>query len=124
MRFIRSVFKNSFAKVASLIAVSSVAIGIGCRKHGARSVPTDHRHLEHGNAQAHGGHGHHPFTDPEGLAAKFNDPKRDEWQHPQEIIAALTLKPGATVADIGAGTGYMVAHLSKAVGERGTVIAI
>jgi len=36
----------------------------------------------------------------------------------------LNLKLGATVAEIGAGTGYMVAHLSKAVGEHGTVIAI
>jgi predicted methyltransferase len=123
MRYISGILKNSFAKVASLVAVPSVAIGIGWRKHGASPVPTDH-HLGHESTPAHGGHGHHPFTDPEGLAAKFNDPKRDEWQHPQEIIAALALKPGATVADIGAGTGYMVAHLSKAVGERGTVIAI
>jgi ubiquinone/menaquinone biosynthesis C-methylase UbiE len=34
------------------------------------------------------------------------------------------LKPGSIVVDIGAGTGYMVAHLSEAVGQFGTVIAI
>jgi SAM-dependent methyltransferase len=28
------------------------------------------------------------------------------------------------VADLGAGTGYMVGHLSRAVGERGTVVAV
>jgi predicted methyltransferase len=66
----------------------------------------------------------HAFADPEKLAAKWNDPARDEWQHPDEIVAALMLEAGQTVADIGAGTGYMVAHLSKAVGEDGTVIAI
>ncbi|WP_436716945.1 class I SAM-dependent methyltransferase [Roseiconus lacunae] len=57
---------------------------------------------------------------------------RDEWQHPEEIVAALKLEAGQTVADIeagagagaGAGTGYMVAHLSEAVGRNGTVIAI
>lgn len=71
----------------------------------------------------HGDH-KHAFTDPADKAKKWNDPERDKWQHPLEIVAALDLKPGATVADIGAGTGYMVAHLSKAVGEGGTVIAI
>jgi len=71
----------------------------------------------------HQGH-QHAFADPEKLAARWNDPSRDDWQHPEEIVAALTLEAGQTVADIGAGTGYMVAHLSKAVGKNGTVIAI
>ena len=71
----------------------------------------------------HGDH-KHAFTDPAEKAKKWNDPERDKWQHPEEIVAALALKPGATVADVGAGTGYMVAHLSKAVGKAGTVIAI
>jgi len=70
------------------------------------------------------GSSHGAFANPEKAAGKWNSPERDEWQHPDEIVAALGLRPGATVADIGAGTGYMVAHLSKAVGENGTVIAI
>jgi predicted methyltransferase len=73
----------------------------------------------------HGNHEHHhAFADPAERAKTWNDPGRDAWQHPEEIVAALALEPGATVADIGAGTGYMVGHLSKAVGEGGTVIAI
>ncbi len=73
----------------------------------------------------HGDHTHHhAFADQEELAKKWNDPERDKWQHPEEIVAALNLETGATVADIGAGTGYMVAHLSKAIGVGGTVIAI
>lgn len=66
----------------------------------------------------------HSFTNPDELAKRWNDPGRDRWQHPEEIVAALALKPGATAADIGAGTGYMVAHLSRAVGRSGTVIAV
>src|SRR5688572_13035918 len=69
-------------------------------------------------------HHHDAFVDPAKLATRWNDPERDRWQHPEEIVAALDLTPGATVADIGAGTGYMVAHLSKAVGENGKVIAV
>lgn len=73
----------------------------------------------------HGDHKHHhAFADPAEMSKTWNNPDRDKWQHPEEIIAALALKPRATVADIGAGTGYMVAHLSKAVGQDGTVIAI
>ena len=67
---------------------------------------------------------HHAFADPAERAKKWNDPERDKWQKPDEIVAALALKPGATVADIGAGTGYMAAPLSKAVGKGGTVIAL
>ncbi len=62
--------------------------------------------------------------DPCKFEARWNNPERDHWQHPEEIVAALALTPGATVADVGAGTGYLVAHLSEAVGRSGTVIAI
>lgn len=78
---------------------------------------------EHG-AHQEGGHHHHRFDEPEKYATRWNDPERDSWQHPEEIIAALNLSPGAVVADIGAGTGYLVAHLSRAVGEGGEVVAI
>ncbi|WP_237729278.1 class I SAM-dependent methyltransferase [Schlesneria paludicola] len=77
----------------------------------ARASHEDHNH-------------HHAFVDPAERAKKWNDPDRDTWQHPDQIVAALALKPGTAVADIGAGTGYMVAFLSQAVGPNGTVIAI
>jgi len=66
----------------------------------------------------------HAFIDPVKSAKKWNDPERDKWQRPEEIVEALAVRQATTVADIGAGTGYMVAHLSKAVGKGGTVIAI
>lgn len=72
----------------------------------------------------HHAHHHGPFADPEQVAKKLNSPLRDAWQCPDEIVAALGLPPGATVAEIGAGTGYMTPRLSKAVGERGVVIAV
>lgn len=54
----------------------------------------------------------------------FDDPKRDAWQKPAELVAALELRPGMAVADLGAGTGYFVRWLSQAVGPRGTVYAV
>lgn len=102
---------------------------MGCRE-AAAPVTEVRKGVEQGpeqrRANMHAEHGHHHggFDDPGKLAERWNDPGRDRWQHPEEIIAALGLRPGATVADIGAGTGYMVAHLSRAVGGGGTVIAI
>ena len=48
----------------------------------------------------------HRFSDAEKWAKVFDDPERDAWQKPHDVIQALTLKPDAIVADIGAGTGY------------------
>jgi len=67
---------------------------------------------------------HHPFDDAQRWAKVFDDPGRDAWQKPTEVIAAMTIRPGMMVADIGAGTGYFTAYLSRAVGPEGTVLAI
>jgi ubiquinone/menaquinone biosynthesis C-methylase UbiE len=48
---------------------------------------------------------------------------RDERQKPEELVSALRLRPGMTVADIGTGVGYMLPFLSKAVGPLGRVLA-
>lgn len=49
---------------------------------------------------------------------------RDRWQRPDDVVAALALEPGAKVADLGAGEGYFVEHLSAAVGPQGRVYAV
>ena len=66
------------------------------------------------------------YQTPEGRAAiatTLNDPHRDERQKPKELVAALGLKPGMSVADIGTGTGYMLPFLHEAVGKKGHVFA-
>jgi predicted methyltransferase len=54
----------------------------------------------------------HRFGDAEKWAKVFDDPERDAWQKPHEVIQALALKPDAIVADIGAGTGYFTVRLA------------
>jgi len=66
----------------------------------------------------------HPFDDVKQWSAVFDDPARDAWQKPKELVAALAIRPGMTVADLGAGTGYFSRYLAGAVGERGTVFAV
>jgi ubiquinone/menaquinone biosynthesis C-methylase UbiE len=58
----------------------------------------------------------------DGVAKTLDNPNRDKSQKPEEIIAALDLKPGMGVADIGTGTGYMLPFLSRAVGPGGYVL--
>lgn len=65
----------------------------------------------------------HRFSDAERWAHVFDDPKRDAWQKPHEVIQALALKPDAVVADIGAGTGYFAARLANML-PKGTVYAV
>jgi tRNA A58 N-methylase Trm61 len=59
----------------------------------------------------------------EAVARGLSDPQRDQRQKPGELVAAMQLRPGMTVADIGTGTGYMLPWLSAAVGPAGTVLA-
>ena len=54
----------------------------------------------------------------------FDDPGRDTWQKRRQVVERLGLAPGSTVADIGAGTGYFLPPLSRAVGPSGTVFAV
>lgn len=50
--------------------------------------------------------------------------EREEFQKPDEVLKALELKAGQTVADIGAGSGYFTIPIAKAVGPEGKVLAI
>lgn len=49
---------------------------------------------------------------------------RDQWQQPQKVIAALQIKPGAIVADLGAGGGYFTFKLADVVGREGKIYAV
>lgn len=91
----------------------------------APAQPAERHGKNHGHA--HSGSddatARHAFDDVEHWAKVFDDPARDAWQKPREVVAALALRPGATVVDLGAGTGYFAPHLSAAVGSDGSVLA-
>ena len=60
-------------------------------------------------------HQHHPPRDAAEYAKILEDPQRDVWQLPHDVIMALDLKPQETIADIGAGTGYFSRRLARHV---------
>src|SRR5258708_36247958 len=49
--------------------------------------------------------------------------QRDSLNGAGEIARLLELKPGMTVGDVGAGSGYHTVRLSRLVGPAGSVIA-
>ena len=65
----------------------------------------------------------HSFGGAEQWAQVFDDPQRDAWQKPHEVIQALALKPDAVIADIGSGTGYFSARFANMV-PKGRVYGI
>jgi SAM-dependent methyltransferase len=58
-------------------------------------------------------HQHHPPQSTEEYARALDDPERDGWQKPHEVILALKLSGQETVADIGSGTGYFANRLAR-----------
>jgi SAM-dependent methyltransferase len=49
--------------------------------------------------------------------------ERTEEEEPDRALDALAIEPGATVADVGAGSGYMTIRLAARVGTSGRVYA-
>jgi len=54
----------------------------------------------------------------------FESPGREVYARRAEVVAALDLRPGMTVADIGAGTGFYTRLIADAVGSEGRVYAV
>jgi cyclopropane fatty-acyl-phospholipid synthase-like methyltransferase len=65
----------------------------------------------------------HSFGGAEQWAKVFDDPERDAWQKPHEVIQALALKPDAVIADIGSGTGYFSVRFANMT-PRGRVYGV
>jgi predicted methyltransferase len=75
-------------------------------------------------ASAQAPHTHqHRFDDAHKWSQVFDDPKRDAWRKPHEVIQALALMPDAVIADIGAGTGYFSVRFAHVV-PKGRVYAV
>jgi predicted methyltransferase len=51
-------------------------------------------------------------------------PERTSEERPELVLAALELKPGMAVADLGAGSGYYSWRMARRVGDTGIVYAV
>jgi arsenite methyltransferase len=67
---------------------------------------------------------HRLHQDSKAYISFLEDPQRDAYQKPHEVIMALGLREGEIVADIGAGSGYFALRLAHHVGDKGRVYAV
>ena len=63
--------------------------------------------------QAQVPHQHHPPRSAEEYAKILENPQRDGWQKPQEVITALKIRQSEVIADLGAGSGYFTRRLAS-----------
>ena len=57
-------------------------------------------------------------------AAWLERKEREKEEEPAKLLAALDLRPGMVVADVGAGSGYHTFRMAPLVGETGKVLAV
>ena len=50
--------------------------------------------------------------------------ERESEENPSKAVAQLGIKPGMTVCDLGAGTGYYAVRMARLVGDQGKVYAV
>jgi arsenite methyltransferase len=67
---------------------------------------------------------HHPPESASEYIKSPEDPQRDSWQQPDQVIESLDLRQGDEVADLGAGSGYFTLRLAREVGPSGKVYAV
>ena len=61
---------------------------------------------------------HRLHSDPKAYIGALEDPKRDAYQKPHEVLTALNLKAGEVIADIGAGSGYFTFRIAHHLGPK------
>ena len=54
----------------------------------------------------------------------YLDDDRTRWQRPEKVVEALKIRPGDTVADIGAASGFFTDYFAEATGPAGKVYAV
>ena len=100
-------------RVTMSIFVAVVLVITDARLGGllAQTAPDPQTYYKHGQGYQHS------FKDAEKWAKAFDDPARDVWQKPDEVLNALHLQRTDRVADLGAGTGYFSVRIAKLVPE-------
>jgi SAM-dependent methyltransferase len=98
----------TYARVAgSVIAPTSTPVAVPTFRSALRQNPTRNPRL---------------FA-PQDLGL-LEPPDREAWQKPDQVMDALHVAEGTTVADVGAGGGWFTMRLARRVGRHGRVYAV
>jgi hypothetical protein len=114
--------KNKTMSIVAVVAMICNAANVGdLRAQKPSAMPMEHRDVGGRPGDRMGGPSdgafHRSFEDADKWAKEFDNPERDAWQKPEEILNALILQRTSVVADIGTGTGYFSVRLAKRIPE-------
>jgi SAM-dependent methyltransferase len=105
----------------------AVVVGLACQSRPATSSPVTHGRERQAIVAEPGVHpitGRHIATVMSHAGADWLDrPEREREEEPDRAVEALDLRPGAVVADFGAGSGYFTVRMARRVGPAGRVFA-
>lgn len=76
------------------------------------------------SARAQQGHQHERMPNVMEYIERLDRSERDQDQKPAQVVDALALKPGMSVADLGSGSGYFTRRFVEAVTEIGKVYVV
>ena len=96
-----------------------IVVGMACICMGVPATGAPAAQAPRDQPEMHRLHG-----DPAAYIAALDDPKRDAYQKPHEVMQALAIKEGEVIADIGAGSGYFTFRVARHVGSGGRVYAV
>lgn len=99
--------KNRLLLPAGLLCVLSVAAAAAAQ---TKPMTAEEMHRLHQDSKAY--------------IALLEDPARDAYQKPHEVLMALKVQEGERIADIGAGAGYFSFRFANHVGATGGVYAV
>lgn len=110
----------AWRRILVLGGVCAALVAGGCAARETRpAVPADEPSAKPGINQPY-----FENPDPGRWTERFETESREVYRARDKIVAELRLKPGAVVADIGAGTGLFTMLIAKAVGHEGRVYAV
>ena len=95
-----------------LIVSLIVLLALPLSEPGQDAVKRDHHQM------------HQLHRDSRAYIGMLEDPKRDAYQKPHEVMRTLDVRQGEVIADIGAGSGYFTFRLAHHVGDNGRVYAV
>jgi ubiquinone/menaquinone biosynthesis C-methylase UbiE len=105
---LRFVFRTTATVAASWFCLALTVAGTAAAQ--SRPTTTEEMHKLHQDSAA--------------FIKLLEDPARDAYQKPHEVLSALAIREGERIADIGAGSGYFALRFSKHVGTSGRVFAV
>jgi ubiquinone/menaquinone biosynthesis C-methylase UbiE len=123
---LKSLRWSCHVRAAEWLACGILAMAAGCARTSSPPAPTPAALGSSANSVKPGINSRFldPDLDVDEWVERFETEDREIYDQRHEIVAAIGLRPGQAVADVGAGTGLFTALFASEVGASGKVYAV